>query len=440
MTDDLAPAVELLRRLIACDTSNPPGRETQAAAILEDFFADTNVECTRVAKDPARANLLCRLAGSGEGPSLAFLGHLDVVPARLEEWSVEPFAAVLRDGEVWGRGAVDMKSQVAAVAAALATLDRQGFRPRGDLMLILTADEEVGDAEVGAPYFVEQMPDLRIDYVVGEGAGERIATSRGPIYLLDIGAKATATVKLEVRGRAGDASLPAIAPNALDETARLLSRLAAYRPPSRVIPELEPLLTFLAPDATAEQRIEQARRAHPALDELVPALTRTVTHATLAESNGPANVIPSSASITLKCILVPGTTRADLDGELREALGAGDYTLELEGPDGGSVSTPDSPLRAAIEDFLAEHDPDARLVPALGYGFSDCHLFRTAYEATVYGFIPFRHGAPMVNLTTKHASDERVSIADVAFQLAAARHVAGAIGRQAGRAAVRSER
>jgi acetylornithine deacetylase/succinyl-diaminopimelate desuccinylase-like protein len=430
MTDDAAAAVELLRRLIACDTSNPPGRETQAAAILEDFYAGTNIECTRVAKDPARANLLCRLAGSGAGPSLAFLGHLDVVPARREEWAVEPFAGVLRDRDVWGRGAVDMKSQVAAVAAALAMLDREGFRPAGDLMLILMADEEVGDAEVGAPYFVEQMADLRIDYVVGEGAGERIPTAQGPLYLLDVGAKATATVTLRVRGRAGDASLPTIAPNALDEAARLLSRLAAYRPPLRLIPEIEPLLSFLAPDGTPEERTEQARRAHPALEELIPALTRTVIHATLAESNGPANVIPPDASITLKCILVPGTTRADLDAELREALGDGDYELDFEGPDGGSLSTRDSPLRDAIEQFLAEHDPQARLIPALGYGFTDCHLVRTTYGATVYGFIPFRHADPMVNLTTKHANNERVSVADVAFQVAAARHIAQAIGRQ----------
>jgi acetylornithine deacetylase/succinyl-diaminopimelate desuccinylase-like protein len=428
MTDAAAEAVELLRRLIACDTSNPPGRETQAVAVIEDFFAGTSIECTRVAKDPARANLLCRLHGDATGPSLAFLGHLDVVPARREDWAVEPFAGALRDGQVWGRGAVDMKSQVAAVAVALASLAREGFRPGGDVMLILTADEEVGDAQVGAPYFVEQLPDLQIDYLIGEGAGERIPTERGPLYLLDVGAKATATVTLEVGGVDGDASLPTIAANALDEAARLLSRLAAFSPPLRLIPEVEPLLRALASDGTPEERIAEARRAHPALDELIPALTRTVIQATLAESNGPANVIPSQASITLKCILVPGTTRAELEAELRDALGAGSYALRFEGPEGGSVSDPSSLLRSAIEDFLAAHDPEARLVPALGYGFSDCHLFRTTYGATAYGFIPFRHADPMLNLTTKHGRDERVAVDDVAFQVAAAKHVARAVG------------
>src|SRR3954469_2935617 len=203
-TDVCAP----LRRLVACDTSNPPGRETQAAAMLEDYLLAAGLECERVAKAPDRTNLLVTLRGDGTGPSLAFLGHLDVVVARREERTVEPLAAIDGDGAIWGRGTVDMKCQVAATAVALATLAREGFRPNGDLMLLLMADEEVGDAVVGAPFFVEQRPDLCPDFVIGEGAGERYETPTGPIYLLDHGVKATASATLTVRGRPGDASLP----------------------------------------------------------------------------------------------------------------------------------------------------------------------------------------------------------------------------------------
>src|SRR3954451_19637745 len=238
-------AVELLRRLVACDTSNPPGHEAQAAAVIEDYLAGAGIECERVAKDPDRPNLIARLRGSGDGPSLAFLGHLDVVRARREDWSVEPFAAVERDGAIWGRGAIDMKCQVAATAVALATLGREGFAPNGDLMLILLADEEVGDAAVGAPFFVEAKPDLRPDYVVGEGAGERFATPSGPIYLLDHGVKQTATTTLKGRGRAGDASLPDSGPSAATELSRLLRRLEDHEPPPRIHPAVEPLLDVL---------------------------------------------------------------------------------------------------------------------------------------------------------------------------------------------------
>src|SRR4051794_6280683 len=223
MVEPLTPSQQraevtvLLQRLVACDTSNPPGREAQAAAILEDYLEPFGVVCERVAKDPERPNLIARLPGTGDGPTLAFLGHLDVVQARRQDWSVEPFAAVERDGAIWGRGTIDMKCQVAATVVALATLAREGFVPNGDLMLILTADEEVGDAGVGASFLVEQRPHLRPDYVVGEGAGERFTTARGPLYLLDLGVKQTATSTLTVGGRPGDASLPDMGPSASTE-------------------------------------------------------------------------------------------------------------------------------------------------------------------------------------------------------------------------------
>src|SRR4051794_15312738 len=246
-TDLRAEVRDLLRRLVACDTSNPPGRETAAAAILEDYLGAAGLDCERVFQDPDRANLLVRLAGRGTGPSLAFLGHLDVVMARREEWSIEPFAAIERDGAIWGRGTVDMKCQVAATAVALATLAREGFRPNGDLMLLLMADEEVGDAGVGAPFFVEARPDLCPDFVIGEGAGERFETAAGPIYLLDHGVKTSVSATLTVRGRRGDASLPDSGPNALYELARLLGRLQAHRSPVRIPPQIQPVIDALAP-------------------------------------------------------------------------------------------------------------------------------------------------------------------------------------------------
>jgi acetylornithine deacetylase/succinyl-diaminopimelate desuccinylase-like protein len=424
----------LLRRLVGCDTSNPPGRETQAAAILEEYLgAAGGLHCERVAKDEARTNLLVRLPGTGTGPSLAFLGHLDVVPARREDWSVEPFAGIERDGVIWGRGAVDMKCQVAATAVALATLAREGFQPNGDLMLLLLADEEVGDAGVGSPYFVQARPDLCPDYIVGEGAGERFTTASGPVYLLDCGVKATSSATLTVHGRAGDASLPGAGIDALTEIARLLARLDAYRSPVRVPEEIEPVLDALGGTGdTREERLAAARAAHPGLDRVLGALVGTVMRATLLEAPGPANAVADRAIATIECIVLPSTTRADIESELRAALGPGRYELDIVDPRGGRVSPPDTPLRDAIEEFLAEHDPDARLLPALGYGFSDCDVMREAYGSVAYGFIPFRHADPMTNLETKHGPDERVATADLLFQTRAAIAIARSIGGLSG--------
>src|SRR3954467_7449826 len=291
----------LLRRLIGCDTSNPPGGETQAAGILENYLTAAGLHCERVAKDEARANLLVRLPGTGSGPSLAFLGHLDVGPARGGGCAVEPFAAIERDGVIWGRGAVDMKCQVAATAVALATLAREGFEPNGDLMLVLLADEEVGESGVGSPFFVEARPDLRPDYIVGEGAGERFTTPSGPVYLLDCGVKATASATLTVHGRAGDASLPDAGIDAVTEMARLLARLHAHRSPVRIPPEIEPVLVALGdPADTPEERLAAARAAHPDLDRILGALVGTVMHATMLEAPGPANAIADPAVATLE--------------------------------------------------------------------------------------------------------------------------------------------
>jgi acetylornithine deacetylase/succinyl-diaminopimelate desuccinylase-like protein len=400
--------VDLLRRLVSCDTSNPPGREAQAAAILEEYLV----------------------------PSLGFLGHLDVVVARREDWSVEPFAGVERDGVIWGRGTVDMKCQVAATAVALATLAREGFRPNGDLMLLLMADEEVGDAGVGSPHFVEELPELCPDFIIGEGSGERIPTPDGPVYLLDCGVKATASATLTVQGRAGDASLTDTGDDALAELRRLLGRLAEHRSPVRIHDAVLPVLDELGGDATTDQeRLAHARATHPALDRILGALTGSVIRATVLEAPAPQNAVADRATATLSCILVPGTNREELEAELRTALGDGDYTLEVVRPKGGLVSDPDTPLRAAIDEFLGRHDPEARLIPALGYGYSDCDVMRKEYGSVAYGFIPFRHGDPMVNLDTKHGADERVLVDDLLFQAEAALNLARSIGRLQDRAA-----
>jgi acetylornithine deacetylase/succinyl-diaminopimelate desuccinylase-like protein len=426
----------LVRRLIACDTSNPPGREAQAAAVLEEYLVPAGLECRRIAADPDRPNLLVRLPGNGTGPSLGFLGHLDVVLTRREDWSVEPFAGIERDGVIWGRGAVDMKCQVAATAVALATLAREGFRPNGDIMLLLMADEEVGDAGVGSTFLVDELPDLCPDFIVGEGSGERIVTADGPVYLLDCGVKASANATLTVRGRAGDASLIDAGFSALTELRRLLDRLADYRPPVRIHEGMRPVLDTLGGDGDSdEQRLDRARALHPALERILTALTRSVIHPTILDVPGPQNAIADRAVATLACILVPGTTADDLERELRDALGEGDYEVEIVEPKGGLVSDADTPLRAAIERVLAEHDPEARLIPALGYGFSDCHVMREQYGSIAYGFIPFRHGDPMVNLETKHGVDERVLVDDLVFQVLTALGVAREIGlRQRGEA------
>jgi len=429
MTEDYGRrAADLLKRLVACDTSNPPGRETQAAALVADYLGAAGVPSEIVAKDPERGNLVARLRG-GDGPTLMFLGHLDVVPAEQRGWSVAPFAGVERDGAIWGRGTVDMKCQVASVAVALAELASSGTKPPGDVLLVAVADEEVGTAEVGTPWLVEERPDIRTDFAIGEGAGERYDVPGGPMYLLDVGVKQGSKVTLRVTGRAGDASLPGLGSDALRPLADLVGRVPHFVGDPIVGPEAEAILAAAAPgDGGLAQRLERARAANGYLGQLVEALMRTTVVPVRVEASGPFNVVTDTAECLLQCALPPEVGQAELEAHLREAIGPGDYELEASEPLGGSRSPAESPLRDAIEGFLAENDPEARLVPTLGYGYSDCHVLRETFGTTTYGFIPFRHAPAAQNLETKHGPDERVLVADLDFQVRCALHVARTLG------------
>src|SRR3954451_12436542 len=174
---------ELLQELIRVDTTNPPGNETAAAEVLQAYLEDSGAEVELYARIPERANLVARIPGRGDGPKLLFLSHTDVGLADAAEWPADPFGGELRDGEIWGRGALDMKDQVAASAVAIASLARDGFRPNGDLIFVVAADEEVG-VDVGLQWLAREHPDaVRADYALNEGGGERVVLAQRPAYL-----------------------------------------------------------------------------------------------------------------------------------------------------------------------------------------------------------------------------------------------------------------
>src|SRR5207248_9843356 len=183
---------ELLQELIRVDTTNPPGNETRAAELLRDYLEESGVSCELYARIPERANLVARIPGRADGPRLLFLSHTDVVLADPSEWAADPFGGELREGEVWGRGALDMKGQVASSAVAIASLAREGFEPAGDLIFAATADEEVGD-DFGLSWLCSEHPDaIRCDYAVNEGGGDRLELGGSAYYVCATAEKMTA--------------------------------------------------------------------------------------------------------------------------------------------------------------------------------------------------------------------------------------------------------
>jgi acetylornithine deacetylase/succinyl-diaminopimelate desuccinylase-like protein len=409
--------VELARALIRIDTSNPPGNETPAAVFLAEYLGDAGVECELVGPDPERLNLIARVAG-GDGPSVMLIAHTDVVPAPPEGWSVPPFEGVVRDGRLIGRGAADMKGELAARAAALAEIARAPDPPPGDVVLVAEADEERNDADVGMSWLVRERPDLRCDYAINEGGGILLELGDGRrVVTISVGEKLVTSLRIRVRGTGGHASVPAAADNPLAHAARAVERLLAAEAPPQMPPVVARALDALGAPAGAgpDEVAAWAGGLHPVLADLVPPMTRLTVTPTGLHTYEPPNVIPPYADIVCDCRALPGQSEADIHAHVREALGdAFEYELELLEPlAGGTASPVDTPLFEAISDYLAERAPGAELLPLITPGFTDSHWVRGAFDTIAYGFAPVLEMDLEAYLDGAHAADESLDVADL---------------------------
>jgi len=423
-------ATDLLQRLLRLDTVNPPGNETLAAELLRDYLAENGVESELYAREPARANLVARIPGHDDGPRLLLLSHTDTVLAEANEWQLDPWSGELRDGEIWGRGALDMKGQVAANAVAIASLAREGFEPRGDLIFAATADEEVGE-DFGLSWLCREHPDtVHAEYCVNEGAGDRIDFGGGRIfYLCSAAEKLSSPFRLRVHGRSGHASMPGIADNALVKAAGLIERLAAFRPEPRLEPELAAFLQLLVGrEVTAEEALDVARGVHPLAGELVEPLLGMTVSPTIISASQKRNVIPALCELICDTRLLPGETHAEAESLLREILGPDDCDFEWIEGQGGTRSPLGTPLWSAIESFVSAEEPGAKVAPICLAGFTDSHWLRDAFGTVAYGFFPLRTMDPEVAARLVHSADERIAVEDLELGVRFLRHVAQQIG------------
>jgi acetylornithine deacetylase/succinyl-diaminopimelate desuccinylase-like protein len=416
---------ELLQQLIRVDTTNPPGNETSAAELLRDYLEASGVECELYARVPERANLVARIRGTGDGPSLALLSHTDVVLADAAEWERDPFGGEIVGGDVWGRGALDMKGEVAASAVAIAQLAREGWRGAGDLIFVAAADEEVGDG-YGLEWLVAEHPDaVRADYSLNEGGGERVELAGRVFYLCATAEKMSSPFTLRVHGRSGHASMPAIADNALAKAAPLVARLGAFRADPQLIPEVEELLRAVLGDVPSPaDALAAARAVSPVAAELVEPLLGMTVAPTMARASDKRNVIPAVCEITVDVRLLPGQTPAQAESELRGWLGDGDYDLVNTEAVGGTRSELHGPLWEAVQSFVDSEEPGAAAAPACVAGFTDSHWMREAFGTVAYGFFPARALDSEVAARLIHSANERVPVADLELGLRFLRHAA----------------
>ena len=421
MTSDLqAEATAVLQQLVRFNTVNPPGHERPAIEYLAGYLEQAGFETELLAAAAERPNLVAKLAGAADGPTVCYLGHVDTVLADPSEWQHDPWSGDLADGFLWGRGALDMKSQVAAEAVATATLARDGWRPaRGTLMLVFVCDEETG-GDIGARWLCQTHPDkVRCDMLLNEGGGEVFQYGGLRRYGVCCAEKGIFRFQLTARGAAGHASLPKAGDNALLKLAPVLQKLSAAEPSFDITEGPAALLRGLGEDPDQPGlAVDRIAARDPALVVFLEPMLGVTLTPTMVHASDKINVIPSRASLKIDCRVPPGLGEETAMRRLEQVLGAEAQQLEIEFTETvtGNASPLETKLMTAIDRWVAANDPGAETVPVILPGFSDSRWFRDAFPGCVaYGFFPQRHMTLLESSPLVHNADERIDVRDLGF-------------------------
>jgi acetylornithine deacetylase/succinyl-diaminopimelate desuccinylase-like protein len=412
--------VDICRDLIAIDTSNygddsGPG-ERKAAELVASLLSEVGLEPELVESAPRRANVVARIPGADPSrPALLVHGHLDVVPARADDWQVDPFSGEVVDDCVWGRGAVDMKDMDAMIIAAVRELVRSGERPPRDLVVALLADEEAG-GDHGATWIVHERPDLI------EGAGEAISEVGGfsttiagrRAYLLQTAEKGIRWLRLVAHGRAGHGS-QVNEDNAVTRLCEAVARVGTHSWPLHITPTVRAFLDGVEeitgvrldpedPDALVETLGSTAR--------FVGATLRTTTNPTVLDGGYKHNVIPGEASALIDCRFLPGG-EDHLVETVRQLAGKGVEVQTVH--QGVSLEWPfEGDLVDAMVAALRAEDPEGVVLPYCLSGGTDNKNFSEA-GVVGYGFAPLRLPPELDFSGMFHGVDERVPVDSLRF-------------------------
>jgi acetylornithine deacetylase/succinyl-diaminopimelate desuccinylase-like protein len=423
MADLTGPTVELLQALIRneCVNDGTPesGHETRNAELLGGFLEGSGVGIEHYEPLPGRGSMVARIEGSdASAPTLCLMGHTDVVPVNPAGWSRDPFGGEVVDGEVWGRGAIDMLNVTASMAVAFRQLARSGWKPKGTLIYFGVADEEAG-GHWGAEWMCEQNWDaIRSDYVLTElGGWSNVGADGVRRVVVNTGEKGIAWRSLRVRGTPSHGSMPFGADNALVKAAEVVRRLSVYRPQAHISDVWKAQVAAMPlPDDVKVGLLDPAR-IWSTIETLPPAAARTChahTHTTFSPNvvhgGQKTNIIPDLVEIEVDIRTVPGTTQADVDAHLHEALGDLAHHVEI-----GRLQQNDateSPRGNALWDSLESATqvayPGAEIMPGLIVGGTDARFFRQR-GAVAYGTGLFSPSVTFESFGARfHGNDERI--------------------------------
>jgi acetylornithine deacetylase/succinyl-diaminopimelate desuccinylase-like protein len=423
--------VELLQQMIRnrCvnDGSVASGQEVRNSDLLRAYLEGSGLDIEIYTPDnaPGRTSLVARIEGSDpKAPTLCLMGHTDVVPVTPETWTRDPFGGELVNGEVWGRGAVDMLNLTASQAVALKALARRGWKPRGTLVYLACADEEAGGLHGAGHVCKKHWDALRADYLLTENGGTVSAHGGQLNVTVHVGEKGVAWRRLRVKGTPGHGSMPYGADNALVKAAKIITRLAEYRPAPYVDDLWRGFVGSLDLDPGIKQALMDPVSVEESIDKLSQPLAKVLwsnTHTTFSPNMCSAgvktNVIPNIADIEVDIRTVPGDNEDEVRRHLDKALGdlMEDVTVEKLFSKNASVSPINTPLWDVLGKVAAAHYPGAKLLPRLIVGFTDAPYFRE-HGAIAYGFGLFSRALTGEMMSSRfHGNDERVDVASLAL-------------------------
>jgi acetylornithine deacetylase/succinyl-diaminopimelate desuccinylase-like protein len=424
---------DFLSGLIHINTTNPPGNETPAAKYTAEVLEKDGFKCEQFESAPGRGNVVTRLKGTGEKPSLLLLSHLDVVAANPKEWSVDPFGGVVKDGFVWGRGALDMKGMTAIEVMTMKLLKRNGVKLKGDVVLAATADEEKG-GEAGAGWLVRNhVEKVRADYVLNEGGGMAFQADGKNIYTVQTAEKGILWFKIKSKGRPGHGSVPGAADNAIMRMNKVVEKLGNHCSEIVLVPTFKQYLTevakedkFLREDVMsllknpqkADQILDSLSRKDKYMTEEFHARLRMTVTPTMIQGGVKENIVPSECEAVFDCRVLPGQSPAQALDEIKGLLkdvGLDKLGFEIIQANEPSESPLETPLYELIAGTLREFDPNCAVAPVLLTGGTDSRFFRSL-GSVCYGFHPVRPDLPYSEMQrTIHGIDERISIENLVF-------------------------
>lgn len=409
--------VQLMREYIRIDTSNPPGNELLGAEFFHRLFDTDGISNTIYPFAPNRADIYAIIKGDGSERPIILLNHMDVVRTTPSEWKAPPFSAEILDGQLYGRGALDMKDEGLLQAMVMIIAAHQHIHLKRDLIFLATGDEEVDD--LGATWFLGHHPQLlrHAEYLLTEGGSTVTYPGQGTLFGVDVAEKAPFWLRLIADGRGGHGSIP-ISNSAPNRLVKVAVRVANWQPPIRLLPSVEsyfhqiaglqkePLKTEFSNirQSLGDQKFRDLMMDNPDFNYLV----HDTVSLTVIRSGQQTNVIPNVASADLDVRLLPGEDRTTFLGQLQKIVD--DPAIKIEPiskfrpPNSSST---DTMLYRTIEAVVHRSDPEAVVAPQLNSGYTESQMFRP-FGITAYGFSPIKVSPEEEQ--TQHAANERVPV------------------------------